>query len=397
MVLYAHGTSTDRAFNIANLDDPQNAEGLLMATLFAAQGYIVVAPNFAGYDSSTLSYHPYLVAEQQSGDMIDALSAARSALPTAAAPLTRDNGRLFITGYSQGGYVAMATHRAMQAAQLPVTAAAPMSGPYAIAAFVDAIFAGRVNDGAPVFATLLISGYQRSYGNLYASTADIFEPAYATGIDTLFPSSTPRSTLYAQGKLPVDALFNVQPPDPIYANITPASLPANLAAVFTRGFGTMNLISNSYRRSFLLDAQANPDGGWPGITSGLAAAAPVLPLRRALRLNDLRNWTPLSPVLLCGGNADPAVFWLNTQLLQSYWMMQSAASVRVLDLDGVASTADPDATIKQQFVVARQLLAASAVLQGATDGGSAAVTAAYHSTLLPPFCLAAVRSFFAAQ
>ena len=27
--------------------------------MFAAQGYIVVAPNYAGYDISTLGYHPY--------------------------------------------------------------------------------------------------------------------------------------------------------------------------------------------------------------------------------------------------------------------------------------------------------------------------------------------------
>jgi hypothetical protein len=54
--------------------------------MFAAEGYIVVAPNYVGYDTSTLGYHPYLNADQQSKDMIDALTAARSALPTADAP-----------------------------------------------------------------------------------------------------------------------------------------------------------------------------------------------------------------------------------------------------------------------------------------------------------------------
>ena len=37
----------------------------------------------------------------------------------------------------------MATHRAMQAAGMTVTASAPMSGPYALSAFVDAVFRGR--------------------------------------------------------------------------------------------------------------------------------------------------------------------------------------------------------------------------------------------------------------
>src|SRR5882672_12772610 len=158
MVLYAHGTTTDRTFSMANM---QNTETLFLAALFAAKGYIVVAPNYAGYDTSTLPYHPYLIADQQSKDMIDALAAARTALPLAAATFSKDSGQLFITGYSQGGYVAMATHRAMQAAGMKVTAAAPMSGPYALAAFVDAVFYGEVNGNAPVSSALLLTAYQK--------------------------------------------------------------------------------------------------------------------------------------------------------------------------------------------------------------------------------------------
>ena len=149
IVLYAHGTHPDKAFNIADLEASGNGEGLLMAAVFAAEGYIVVAPNYVGYDTSTLGYHPYLNGEQQSNDMIDALTAARSALPTADAPATTDGGQLLVTGYSQGGYVAMATHRALQEAGETVTASAPMSGPYALSAFSDAIFQGRVTGGSP--------------------------------------------------------------------------------------------------------------------------------------------------------------------------------------------------------------------------------------------------------
>ena len=63
---------TDRAFDMTSLQGDPNGEALVLAALFASQGYIVVAPNYAGYDSSTLPYHPYLVADQQSKDMIDA-------------------------------------------------------------------------------------------------------------------------------------------------------------------------------------------------------------------------------------------------------------------------------------------------------------------------------------
>ena len=89
IVLYGHATDTDRATNIADITNTGNTEGALIAAMFAAQGYIVVAPNYAGYDTSTLSYHPYLNADQQSKDMIDALAAARTALPGPRPPAPR--------------------------------------------------------------------------------------------------------------------------------------------------------------------------------------------------------------------------------------------------------------------------------------------------------------------
>ena len=395
IVLYAHGTTTDRDYNMADL---QNAETISLAALFASQGYIVVAPNYAGYDTSTLPYHPYLIADQQSKDMIDALTAARTALPLASLTTVKDNGRLFITGYSQGGYVAMATHRAMQAAGMNVTASAPMSGPYALAAFVDAVFYGEVNGGAPVSSTLLLSAYQTVYGNIYANATDIFEPQYADGIQTLLPSTTPRSQLYAQGKLPEYALFSATAPAPEFASITPPTDPSDLAEVFALGFGAGNLLQNSYRLSYLQDAQAHPDGGFPTVTTGVPASAPGLAWRQALQKNDLRDWVPTAPVLLCGGAVDPLVFFFNTQLMQGYWALQApTAPVSVLDLEAAAIPNDPYAILKQDFQIAKGLVAATAISQGATDGGALAVAEAYHAMLVAPICFSATRSFFAGQ
>ena len=398
IVLFAHGTTTDRTYNIANFATTNDIEGLLMAAVFVAQGYIVVAPNYAGYDSSTLNYHPYLNADQSSKEMIDVLSAARSALPTAFAPTITDSGKLFITGYSQGGHVAMATHRAMQAAGKTVTASAPMSGPYALAAFGDAIFYGDVNLGAPLLSVLLIASYQHAYGNIYTNTTDVFEPQYATGIDSLLPSTTATSTLYSQGKLPATQLFSSTPPDPAYASITPPTTPANFAPLFALGFGPNNLITNAFRLAYLKDAQANPDGAWPTTTTGLPAAAPAFAARKDFKLNDLRNWAPTAPMLLCAGDQDPTVFYMNTQIMQGYWAMTApTAPVTVLDVDSAAGSGDPYASLKNGFAAAKLIVAADAVANGATDAGASAVLQAYHGTLVPPFCLAAVKSFFDAH
>lgn len=113
VLLYGHGSSFQRKLNMADITDSSNEGGTrisMPAALYAAQGYIVVAPNYAGYDTSSLNYHPHHIADQQSKDMIDALAATRKALPRLPRPIG-ENGKLFITGYSEGGYVAMATHR----------------------------------------------------------------------------------------------------------------------------------------------------------------------------------------------------------------------------------------------------------------------------------------------
>ena len=81
----------------------------------------------------------------------------------------------------------------------------------------------------------------------------------------------------------------------------------------------------------------------------------------------------------------------------SYTYKGALPDTRYMDIDSAASASDPYASLKTQFSVAKQLIAATAVIQGATDGGAAAIADAYHTTLVSPFCLAAVKSFFAAQ
>ena len=400
MLEYAHGTSTDRNYNIADLTAGDNDEGLLMAAVFVAEGYLVVAPNYVGYDTSTLGYHPYLNAEQQSDDMMDALAAARSALPTAEAPGTTDGGKFFVTGYSQGGFVAMATHRAMQAAGMPVTASAPMSGPYALSAFGDAVFEGEVNASATVNFTLLAAGYQHAYGNIYAEPTDVFATAYAADIGSLLPSTTSISVLESDGSIPASQLFSSTPPAAAYAAYTPATAPTSLAAIFAAGFGADYLVTNAYRAGYLQDAFANPDGGFPATTSGVAPANPGNALRRAFKLNDLRTWSPAAPVLLCAGSSDPTVFYFNTQLIQNYWAAaapMTAASTTVLDIDSAVTSGDPYEALKLEFQAAKAAVIALAIADGASDGGRSAVLGDYHAGLVPPFCLSAARSFFDAH
>jgi hypothetical protein len=387
IVLYAHGTNPDRSLNIADITNTSNTEGALIAAMFAAQGYIVVAPNYAGYDTSTLSYHPYLNADQQSKDMIDALTAARTALPHTMTTGTTDGGKLFITGYSQGGHVAMATHRAMQAAGMTVTAEAGMSGPYALEAFADAVFYGQVDIGSTVFTPLLVTSYQHAYGNIYQNLTDLYEPNYAPNMADVLPSTTPLATLFSNGTLPESALFSSTTPVTGNATLDAAlAVPSN--PLFASGFGTSNLLTNNFRLAYVLDAVASPDGAVPTLTAGVPVAAnPQNTLRSAFKTNDLRNWTPHVPVLMCGGDQDPEVFFLNTQVMQQYWSALPAGAITVADINApVTGANDPFAAAKVGYQTTIAGIAA-------TQGQSAAVQAIH--TTEAPFCTAVARAFFA--
>jgi hypothetical protein len=409
LIAYAHGTTTYKNFNIADLTqkDPANVdgvvEGLTIAALYAAQGYIVVASNYAGYLGSTLPYHPYLNAAQQSADVIDALRASTLLIDVATLVSgLRSNGKLFITGYSQGGFVALATHRALQAAGVKVTASAPGSGPYAIAATADALIEGEVDLGSTIFTTMTVTSYQKAYGNLYKTPGDFYEANYAQGIESLLPNTASFDALVAAGKLPATQLFSLTPPAAQYAGLTPPlappQVPLSLVPLFALGFGDGNLVRNAYRLDVLNDAFANPDGAFPEPTSSMKPAAhPMQPLRQAFARNDLRNWVPKAPVLLCGGQSDPTVFFFNTRIEQAYWLNAgvTAGLTNVLDVDSPASGAgDPFAAIKGGFAAAKAAVAAEAVAAGAKDGGASAVLQAYHGEIVAPFCLLAARGFF---
>jgi len=246
-----------------------------------------------------------------------------------------------------------------------------------------------VDLGATVFAPMLATSYQKAYGNIYTQPSDLFEAAYAPGIDTLLPSYTPIGELFAQGKLPQTQLFSNVAPAPGFESITPPTQPPELAPLFALGFGSSNLIRNSARLAYLMDAQAHPDGAVPAATTGMPATAPGNPMRQAFVKNDLRGWMPQSPVLLCGGDADPTVFYnVNTGLMAQLWSsLVSAHLVTVLDVDSAPSGADdPFAAAKAGFAQAKAAAAA--------QGGANAVVQAYHGGLVPPFCTAAARGFF---
>lgn len=374
VLLYAHATAPEKSFDMANLQ--ANSEARLVAAMFAAQGFIVVAPNYAGYARSSLGYHPYLNAVQQGADMIDALRAARASFGAIGA---KDSGKLLIAGYSQGGHVALATQRAMQAAgggEFAVTAVSGMSGPYALTQFGDTQFAGAPRIGVTAFLPMLFTAGQRSGAGLYGAPSDVFEAKYAATIEALLPGASSLGELVNNGQLPANALFAAD------------SMPQ--ASGYGKYFGTGNLIKSSYRNAYLADLQAHP---CERSNAAPLDCAPAHPLRKWLLQNDLRNYLPAAPLMLCGGSGDPTVPYLNTVSAGAYFHANPKLGELVeIDLDDTPGLSDPYRTPKLSFIAAKVALRLAAINAG--DSPDRAVESNYHGGLVSPFCMVATRDFF---
>jgi len=424
LVLYTHGTAIDHAEDMSAVNDPHNpayGTATRVALVFAAQGYVAVAPNYAGYDISTLPYHPYLNGAQQSQDAIDSLTAGRQLLARTGRAVS-DNGKLFVTGYSQGGYVSMATLQALDERGRPATAGAPMSGPYALLAMSDEIFLGHPDLGATAYLPMVVNSYAHlRQGSILP--ARILSRRFRNAA-RLFPGDIGYdgfSKLVSAGEIPESALFQSAASGAGVPGFSAARYPV-LAALpegaplYKAGFDPSRyLVSTAFRAAYVAELRAHPDGGAPvdGSAPSLAGTVPTMPahprslLRRDLARNDLRNYTPSMPLLMCGGYGDPEVFWNQgagamTAVLQSKVTAHPRLRFVTLDLDISAGTAgtyvehglSPPRNAPLRSIGTRLQAAFTAYQHAvAASRGAQVGLEAYH-TDETPYCMVAARSLF---
>jgi hypothetical protein len=109
-----------------------------------------------------------------------------------------------------------------------------------------------------------------------------------------------------------------------------------------------------------------------------------------LKTNDLRNggFVPSAPALLCGGGNDPTVFFVNTQIMEAFWLPLHlpAGLVTVVNVDSLPSgPTDPFALVKVGFTTTYGALV--------TAEGAQKAIQQYHTTVAP-FCALAAAGFF---
>ena len=278
LIGYAQGTNFTRAMKIT---DPtkQNIEPVVLAAIFAAHGYALAATEYLGLGSSTYPYQPYLVADSEASAVIDAMRAARRAARTLGVPLTK---QVFLTGYSQGGHSIMATQRTAEAensSEFDVIAGNPSSGIYALSWWIDTLLDAK---SSLLFAYTL-TGYEKTYGNVYSDPLQVFKDPYAKWIDTLLPVNT-----YAEQR-----------------KLNGTTLPVSTSALLQHAF-VSNFKSDKHNGA-RVDYYAN---------------------------DLLHGWAPVAPMFLCGGSRDPVVNFDNSRRALAFFKGQGA-KVTLLDVDPV--------------------------------------------------------------
>ena len=327
LVGYAKGTDVEKPRTLAN---PQDDETILLAAMYAAQGYAVVATDYLGFAKSKYPYHPYLHADSEATSVLDAVRAAREAAPAVGAKLS---GKLMLTGFSQGGHAAMAAQRAAERdnpKEFNVVAGAYLAGPYNLSGQVAS---GVAIAGEQFFVPYLVTAWQKVYGTVYSDARTVFKLPYSGYIENLLPSPTlTYDTLVTSGKLPGAP---GQTPDQIRDQI--------------------------FQPAFLADTQNNPSD----------------PLFLAAKKNDLLGWSPRAPVLLCGGAADPTVPpVLHQQVLKADFDRRGVTNVVSVDVDAQIQAAYGPAPTDP------------------TSEAFATYYGSYHRYYEPPFCHAQARARF---
>ncbi|MEH0071109.1 alpha/beta hydrolase [Pannonibacter sp. Pt2-lr] len=119
---YQHGTVYLKQ-QVPSYPD-QSPETQLMIAQFAGQGYLLIGADYFGLGDSPET-EGYMVKASHQQATYDMLIASRSVLNA----MKLEDSKLFLAGWSQGGYVTMAMVQKLEQAGVPVTAAATASAP----------------------------------------------------------------------------------------------------------------------------------------------------------------------------------------------------------------------------------------------------------------------------
>ncbi len=282
LLCYQHGT-------IGTKDNvPSNLKGgYELSEIWGSMGYITFTPDLLGLGDSR-GFHPFVHAASEASAAIDMMSATKEFLYNLDQPY---NDQLFITGYSQGGHSAAALHEELNANyidQFPVTASAPMSGPYDLSGIIhDVMFDDTTPYSSVLYLPYTLLSYQTVYENLFTELDDIFKPIYADIIQGFWEGTKSRDTL--TNELLDQLTLDYGVPYPVKMLLDDVAYE----------------MKNDYDH----------------------------PLNIALRENDVYDWTPEAPTRFFYCEADEQVPYTVSLLADSIMNLNGALDVNAIDVN----------------------------------------------------------------
>ena len=273
MVSIHHGTIV--ALKDAPSVQPFFSEEIILSSILASSGFISVFPDYLGFGSSSSLRHPYYVEEFAASSVTDNLIAAKELVKIKNIMF---NGKLFLTGYSQGGYVTMAVHKYIDQYGLQdfkLVASFPAAGGYDVKEMQEYLF-GLQNYDDPYYIAYLLSAYKTTFGWTQPFTYFFNEP-YAGKMPGLFNGALSGSQINAQLSDTIPKLVN-------------GDLLAN--------------IDTDPKYKFIIDAMSE---------------------------NSLTDWIPKTPIYMYHGDADKSVPYQNSVSVYQQ-LLSNGASADILHL-----------------------------------------------------------------
>jgi hypothetical protein len=191
---YQHGTitrDTDAPSNFSTTEPEA-----LVAGAFSSSGFVTVIPDYVGFGSTATTLHPYFVEDEIAGSVIDMVKAAVELADDKKVMLSQ---KLFLAGYSEGGYATMATHKAIEAdgiGDLDLVASFPGAGAYDLRDMQQRLLTADTY-ASPFYLGYITLAYQKSYG-FNTILTDFFQEPYATRMPGLFDNQKSADEINSQ-------------------------------------------------------------------------------------------------------------------------------------------------------------------------------------------------------
>ncbi len=270
-----HGTQTNRS-KVGSVNPYYTPEGIIAAAL----GYYAVMPDYLGLGESNL-LHPYHLAKPSADVVIDMIRAGREFANKNGLTL---NGQIFLAGYSEGGYVTLASHKEIQqnySSEINVAASAPMAGAYDLNLTAKKIIQNKIYN-QPSYLAFFFVAYNNYYG--WNKLNDFFNSPYAERIPSLFDGTKTTDEINNQLTNDINQLFKT-----------------NFVNAYLNGNETT--------------------------------------LTSAFDNNSLLNWTPTAPIRFYHGSADEYVPYENSVQARNNFISRGANVELITIPGGTHSTA----------------------------------------------------------